>query len=154
MVKADLTEVVPNPRFRWRLPDLGWEWLCDRLAGNAQMVEAIGATGRLIMRGRLVIQSSTAYIYRDEDQPYATPPEGEREDSNWRLCYYRADRAWRLRDEREPDINKALRIVKGYTGDLSITWYDGSTHIFHEGEVVVDKDNIAHFIDPNAGVGA
>ncbi len=140
---ADLTEIVRNPQFRWRLPDLGWEWLCTRLAGNVQMVEALGETGRLIMRGRLVIADGTAYMYRDEDAPFSEPPKGLREDSHWRLCYYRAERNWRLRDER----TGVLRLVDGYKGDLNITWFDGSTHIFHDGEVVVDENNIAHFID-------
>lgn len=151
VVKSDLTEIVKNPTFRWRLPELGWEWLCTRLAGNGQMIEALGETGRLIIRGRLVISAGVAYMYRDEDAPYAEPPEGEREDSQWRLCYFRAERNWRLRDQRMPfNDPKALRLVSGYAGDLNMTWYDGSTHIYHSGEVVVDKDNIAHFIDPNA----
>ena len=115
------------------------------------MVRAVGETGRLIMRGRLVIQDGTAYLYRGEDEPYSEPPEGLRENSNWRLCYYRAERNWRLRDEHMArDDPKALRLVSGYAGDLNITWFDGSTHIFHDGEVVVDENNIAHFIDPNA----
>ena len=67
-------------------------------------------------------------------------------DTHWRMCYHRAGRdkknqAWRLRDER----TGRLWLVDGYEGPVNISWLDGGSHIFHDGQVAVDEEGIAHF---------
>ena len=57
-----------------------------------------------------------------------------------RMCYFRAEEQWRLRDQHmawnHPD---ALRIIKGYVGDWNIEWpvTDRVAHLFHNGFVVI-----------------
>ena len=75
-------------------------------------------------------------------------------DSHYRLCYRRAHNDWRVRDERKPFTDpEALIFVAGYLGDLNGDWQDGGSHIFHNGPIYIDKDNVAHFIDPDLEKG-
>jgi hypothetical protein len=138
----------PNvrPQFRFRLPD-GGEWRVGRIAGKAECVHADGETGKLYLRGTLAVANNVGYMYAAAD---AVPdPEAEGgEESHWRCCYARAERAWRLRDERKPDSDPtAIRIVSDYRGILNLNWFDGGTHVFHDGAVTVDSKGVAHFGD-------
>ena len=67
------------------------------------------------------------------------PKEGR--DSHFRLCYHRAGRDWRVRDERTGE----LWLVKDYEGTLNANWLDGGSHIFHTGMVKIDSEGVAHF---------
>ena len=70
-------------------------------------------------------------------------------ESHYRLCFRREHHDWRLRDERKPWTDStALIHVAGYEGDVNINWLDHGSHIFHDGKVYMDENNIAHFIDP------
>lgn len=137
-------------KFRWRLPDGEGEWLCDELAGRLDILEAKGETGNLIVRCQIILVDSptgvTAYCYPDgEDdldaEGYRPDPSKPAHESHWRLCYFRQDEKWRLRDERSGN----LWFVDGYRGRINANWLDQGTHIFHDGVVEVDTDNIAHF---------
>lgn len=70
-------------------------------------------------------------------------------ESHYRMCYRREHKDWRLRDERKDwtDPN-ALVHVADYEGPINLNWLDRGSHIFHDGAVFIDENNIAHLIDP------
>ena len=71
-------------------------------------------------------------------------------ESHYRLCYRRANHDWRIRDERKPwNDPEALIFVAKYMGDLNGNWMDGGSHIFHDGPIYIDENEVAHFIDPD-----
>ena len=43
----------------------------------------------------------------------------------------------------------ALKIVEDYVGDMNAEWMmeDTVAHIYHNGFVIIDKNNIAHLYD-------
>ena len=132
-----------KPRFRFRLD--GAEWRCDRLAGHAEVVGTDGKTGRMTLRGKLVItDDGVASMWAAKDaEPDPTGEDGT--DSHWRLCYARAEQGWRLRDERKPAVDPtSLTIVKDYRGIVNLNWFDGGTHVFHDGKAAV-VDGVCHF---------
>ena len=69
-------------------------------------------------------------------------------ESHYRLCFRRANNDWRVRDERKPWTDPdALVFVRKYVGDLNGNWMDGGSHLFHDGEIYIDADEVAHLID-------
>ena len=38
-----------------------------------------------------------------------------------------------------------LTIVNDYKGVMNVNWFDGGTHVFHDGPVHVDEEGVAHF---------
>ena len=71
--------------------------------------------------------------------------DGDRElpDSHYRLCYRRQFGDWRLRDERTAELYH----VENFAGDgdaTQVTWMDGGSHIFHDGPIYLDENNVAH----------
>ena len=130
-----------QPRFRFRLPHEMKEWRCDRLAGRAEVVATDGKTGRMTLRGKLAIDDGVASMWPAKD---AEPDEqgASGQDSHWRLCYARDVEGWRLRDER----TGSLTIVKDYKGIVNLNWFDGGTHVFHDGKTIV-IDGVCHFGD-------
>ena len=71
-------------------------------------------------------------------------------ESHYRLCRRNSGEDWRIRDERKPWTDPdALIFVNKYKGDLNGNWMDGGSHIFHDGPIYIDKDEVAHFIDPD-----
>lgn len=81
-----------------------------------------------------------------------TGAELELPSSHYRLCFNRAGipsgDAWRLQDERTQE----LRLVKGFEGELNVSWQDHGSHVFHDGTVRIDEEGIAHFIDDEVAV--
>lgn len=137
------TIAAKHPRFRFRLGTN--EWLCDRLAGRAEVVKANGKLGRLTLRGILQINDGVASMWAPEDAE-PDPLAGAGVDSHWRLCYAREVEGWRLRDERkELRDPTALTIVKDYKGIVNLNWFDGGTHVFHDGKVAIDSKGVCHF---------
>ena len=124
---------------RWSA--LGEEWLCDRIAGHCQAIQSDGRTGRLTLRGSLSMREGLAIMRRDPDAEYHQVVEGMSLPSSfWRVCYHREGSDFRLRDE----LAQTLRFVKGYVGDLHLSWRDAGSHIFHTGHWVIDENNLAH----------
>ena len=148
-------------KFRWRLTsDPTREWFCERIAGQAWCREADGDRGNLTLICQIAIDANgtiTAWPPEGEElaileaepaivQPgnqspedWANFPQGR--DSHWRLCYFRYYRAWRCRDERTGE----LFITNGYHGMLNLNYFDGGTHVFHDGPVTVDSNGIVRF---------
>ena len=132
-----------------------YTWWFKEVLGDAQVTSTDNREGRINMRGMAILVGERLILYRD---PEALPhPEVEgirREVTHNRLCYRRAGFDWRLRDERKtrenPNDPSNLVFVEGYVGDLHVEWPtdDVIGHIFHNGYVIIDQDNIAHFYDP------
>lgn len=55
----------------------------------------------------------------------------------FRLCYFRAGEQWRVRHECAPGTCPVplgrLWLFRDYRGVINVDWFDGSTHIYHEG---------------------
>lgn len=71
--------------------------------------------------------------------------------SHYRLCYRRAHKDWRMRDEIPDPVTGLQRLlhVTNYSGNPNINWRDGGSHIFHDGPVYLDENMVAHLIDPD-----
>lgn len=66
--------------------------------------------------------------------------------SHWRMCYRRAHKDWRLRNEENGDLYH----VANYVGPINLNWFDGHSHFFHDGEIYMDENYVAHLKDPDA----
>lgn len=135
-------------QFRWRLN--GDEWLVDEIVGMCD-VDSVSQMGHVTIRGELLIEQdergkTVAYIYPDPNADVVGEPEGrELPESHWRLCANlsgRDDDKWRLRNERTQELTH----VKGYVGRANMNWLDGGSHVFHDGKVIIDSENVAHLI--------
>lgn len=131
----------------------GEKWWFKEYLGKAVVVGTNNDKGRLHLRAMARLDGETLTMYRPPD---ATPHEIvaglEREKTHNRLCYRRASRDWRLRDERMSwEHPEALKFVKSYVGDMSAEWYveDTIAHIYHNGWAVIDENHIAHLYDPD-----
>ena len=58
-------------------------------------------------------------------------------DSQWRLCYRRAYKDWRLRNERTQELYHVEDIAEC---PININWTDQGSHIFHMGKAYIDED--------------
>lgn len=67
----------------------------------------------------------------------------ELESDHWRLCYFRQERAWRVRRERDGE----LFLANNYVGDANINWQDSGPHWHHDGPIHIDEEGTAHLID-------
>jgi hypothetical protein len=128
-------------------------WWFKEYLGKAQMMGTDNARGRLFLRAMARIDGDTLSMFRDPDsEPHAEVEGLRREPTHNRLCYRRSSEDWRLRDERmgwnHPD---ALVYVKSYVGDMNAEWnrQDTVAHIFHNGYVIIDSDDVAHLYDPS-----
>jgi len=112
------------------------------------MMETQSEWGRMIIRARCQLVGEQIFLYYPKEGAFNLELEniqGQRlPNSHWRLCYHRAERDWRLRNERTNE----LTFVNGYRGNLSINWLDHGSHIFHDGSVILTKEGLAYFIDP------
>jgi hypothetical protein len=130
-------------------------WYFKELMGKAQLLSADSAKGRLHIRAIPFLDGDTLYLARDPESVAHEPlEEGDIAESlqrtNNRLCYNRQETCWRIRDERKPWMDdSSRRLVADYVGDISIEWNrnDIVAHIFHKGEIFLDKDNVAHLYD-------
>lgn len=73
--------------------------------------------------------------------------EGNRDlpDSHYRMCFRRAYGDWRLRDERTQELYH-VENFDGGDAVTQVTWMDGGSHIFHDGPIHLDENNIAHLL--------
>ena len=132
----------------------GMKWWFKEYLGKAQVLGCDNERGRLYLRAMARIDGETLTMYRDPNAPaHEEIWEGTyRNTTHNRLCYRRASREWRLRDERldwnHPD---ALVLTKGYVGDLNAEWHanDSIAHIYHNGYVIIDENSVAHLYDPD-----
>ena len=129
------------------------KWWFKELLGRAQMLGTDNARGRINLRAMATLDGETLVMYR---APGATPHEmvdgTKRDATHNRLCYRRAGREWRLRDERLPwNHPDALIFATSYVGDMNAEWnkLDSIAHIYHNGWTVVDEHNVAHLYDPD-----
>jgi len=105
-----------------------------------------------------VLAREALYLYRDPDSISHEPVKKEEVEevlrpTNNRICYFREEDppCWRVRDERMPWGEEASRrYVSNYVGDIVIEWNqkDAVAHLFHKGQIVLDKNKVAHFYDP------
>ena len=140
--------------YRWmRLRDPATDqfWFAKTMVGKCRMVSTNSEFGRMTIRGRCQLIGEQIFLYYPKEGAYeldASEIEGQRlPNSHWRLCYHRAGRDWRLRNERTNE----LTFVKDYRGNLSINWLDHGSHVFHDGSVILDRAGTAHFIDNELG---
>jgi len=146
---ATLKRTTGQSKFRWRLN--GDEWLCDRIAGVCDM-DSISQKGHITVRGELQIVEEdgqeVAYLWPDPDAEDDGDPDGKLlQNTHWRLCANLQgsdDDKWRLRDERSDPSNPFIIHVKGYKGKANVNWMDSGPHVFHDGEIILDEENIAH----------
>ena len=133
---------------RLRDPDTDEFWVFKQMVGKGQMLRTDGETGRMIMRCRVQMVGDQVFMYYPKEGHMQEDPSqivGQRlPESHWRLCYHRAGKDWRLRNERTGE----LTFVKNYIGNLAVNWMDKGSHVFHDGYVVLDKEGTAHFVDP------
>jgi hypothetical protein len=144
----------------------GQTWHFKEYLGKAEILGTDNPRGRLYLRAIAILDGETLIMYRD---PHTMPHpltasgwaslgcrlriEGLRSQTTHnRLCYRRSSQDWRLRDERMPwNHPEALKFVTSYVGDMSAEWNrnDSIAHIFHNGYVIIDSDNICHLYDPD-----
>jgi len=136
--------------------DMG-TWYFTEVYGKAQVLSADGRTGKMYIRATPLLEGEALYLYRDPD---SLPHEQvKKEDigeilrpTNNRLCYFRAEDppCWRVGDGRMPVPVEILPLlVSNYVGDIAIEWAreDKIAHIFHNGQIILSKDNVAHLYD-------
>jgi len=131
-------------------------WYFKEVLGKAQMISSDNQKGRLQLQAIPFLQGETLYLYRDPQSIPHKMIEEERiaellRPTNNRLCYNRQELCWRIRDERKPWLDdESRRLVDSYVGDIAIEWNhnDPVAHIFHKGQIILDKDNVAHLYDP------
>ncbi len=64
--------------------------------------------------------------------------------SQYRLCYRRAYKDWRVRDERTRELYHVEDIAEC---PININWTDQGSHIFHMGGIYIDEDYVLHLRD-------
>ena len=130
----------------------GKTWHFKEYLGKAQILGTDNASGRLHMRASAMLDGETLIMYRDiTAEPHPQAAGVLRERTHNRLCYRRASQDWLLRDERMGWNNpEALKLVKSYVGDMNAEWNrnDSIAHIYHNGYVIIDRENVAHLYDP------
>ena len=135
----------------------GQTWHFKEYLGKAEVLGTNNSSGRLHLRASAMLDGETLVMYRDPNaKPHPLVEGLKRQTTHNRLCYRRASRDWRVRDERmgwnNPD---ALKFVTSYAGDMSAEWNrsDSVAHIFHNGYVIIDSYNICHLYDPDLVYG-
>jgi hypothetical protein len=66
------------------------------------------------------------------------------EHHRFRLCYVRAGEQWRVRHECMTPCSipmGRLWLFRDYQGVINVDWFDGSTHIYHEGCISPDIEH-------------
>ena len=136
--------------------DIG-TWYFTEVYGKAQVLSSDDRTGKMYIRATPLLEGEVLYLYRDPDSiPHEQVKEEDIKEilrpTNNRICYFRDGDppCWRVRDERMPWLEEASRrYVSNYVGDIAIEWNQRDTiaHIFHKGQVILSKDDVAHFYD-------
>ena len=131
----------------------GQTWHFKEYLGKAEVLGTNTSSGRLHLRASAMLDGETLIMYRDPNaKPHLLVEGLKSQTTHNRLCYRRASQDWRLRDERMPwNHPEALKFVTSYVGDMSAEWNrnDSIAHIFHNGYVIIDSDNIGHLYDPD-----
>ena len=131
----------------------GKTWWFKEFLGKAVVTGTDNERGRIYLWAKARLDGETLVLYRPSTSAKHPVVEGEeRGRTHNRMCYRRSSRDWRLRDERmNRDDPEALNFVSTYMGDLSAEWdaSDRVAHVFHNGWVVIDEDDVAHLYDPD-----
>ena len=129
------------------------KWWFKEYLGKAQLLGTDNAKGRIHLRAMARLDGETLVMYRAPDAaPHELMDGTKRDTTHNRLCYRRAGREWRLRDERLPwNHPDALVFASSYVGDMNAEWNkdDPIAHIYHNGWTVLDEHNVAHLYDPD-----
>jgi len=138
----------------------GDRWWFKEMLGQALLTGTNNEVGRLHITAKGQINEEQLQLWRPSGAAPHPMVRGDRREISYnRLCYFRAERKWRLRDQHmdwnHPD---ALRVIKGYVGDWHIEWpmADLIAHLFHNGFVVIchagcfmhRKGGYGHFYGP------
>ena len=140
----------------------GVVWFFKELLGKAVVLGTNTNVGRIHLRGMAAADGDTLTLYRDPKAEPHPVVEGLEIDKTYnRMCYFREQKVWRLRDEdktaryhaegkdvHSPDV---IKYVKSYKGDGVLSWAfsDQFAHVYHEGRVIIDENNVAHLYDPD-----
>jgi hypothetical protein len=127
-----------------------YTWWLKEYLGKAQILGTDNEEGRIYMRAMAELGGETLYMWRDPDAlPHKIAEGVKREKTHNRLCYRRSSRDWRLRDEHMGNHPNALVFTRSYIGDLEAEKdkNDSVAHIYHNGYVIIDKDDVAHLYD-------
>ena len=172
-VPADVNKMIlswdlEHGWMKLRIEDAWWcsnggVWFFKELLtrGSVTVLGTNAEVGRIHLRGMATSDGEVLTLYRDPRAELHPLVEGLEMDKTYnRMCYFREQKVWRLRDEEKtaeyakngwdlqsPDL---LKLVKSYEGDGVLSWAysDQFAHIYHEGRVIIDEDNIAHLYDP------
>ena len=141
-------------------------WFFKELLGKAVVLGANSEIGRIHLRGMATSSGEVLTVHRAPKAELHPLVEGLELDKTYnRMCYFREQKSWRLRDEEKtaeyhakgwdlqsPDL---IKYVSSYEGDGVLSWAysDQFAHIYHEGRVIIDEDNIAHLYDPSEDYG-
>ena len=145
-----------------RIGDALWFFKELLTRGSVTVLGTNTEVGRIHLRGMATSDGEVLTLYRDPRAELHPLVKGLEMDKTYnRMCYFREQKVWRLRDEEKtaeyakngwdlqsPDL---LKLVKSYEGEGVLSWAysDQFAHIYHEGKVIIDEDNIAHLYDPN-----
>ena len=140
----------------------GVVWFFKELLGKAVVLGTNTNVGRIHLRGMAASDGDTLTLYRDPKAEPHPVVEGLEIDKTYnRMCYFREQKVWRLRDEdktaryhaegkdvHSPDV---IKYVKSYKGDGVLSWAfsDQFAHVYHEGRVIIDENSVAHLYDPD-----
>ena len=140
----------------------GVVWFFKELLGKAVVLGTNTNVGRIHLRGMAASDGDILTLYRDPKAEPHPVVEGLEIDKTYnRMCYFREQKVWRLRDEdktaryhaegkdvHSPDV---IKYVKSYKGDGVLSWAfsDQFAHVYHEGRVIIDENNVAHLYDPD-----
>jgi hypothetical protein len=114
------------------------KWWFKELLGRAIVLGTENETGRINLRAKAQLSGERVALWRPSTaEPHPRVAGVSYPASHQRLCYRRAGRDWRLRDERKTKSGdpNALVFVNGYIGDLAVEWSvdDVVAHIYHQG---------------------
>ena len=150
----------------WMRIDIGDQsWWFKEYLGRCQVIST-QKKGRINIRAGARIDGETLKMWRGPNAtPHPVVAGTVRRKTHNRLCYRRAQTDFRVNDDgtaengfgnRTPDTGatppkeRKLVYVKSYAGDLVSIWNKNDTvaHIYHEGVIIVDENDVAHLYDP------
>ena len=140
-------------------------WWFKEYLGRCEVVST-QTKGRINIRAEARIDGETLTMWRGPDATKHPVVAGTvRRKTHNRLCYRRAQTDFRVNDDgtdhngfgnRTPDTDatplneRKLVYVKSYVGNLNCLWNknDEIAHIYHDGVIIVDENDVAHLYDP------
>ena len=121
-----------NEQMRFTDPD-GKQSFCGTLQGQWYVSGVDSELGDLLVRCKLVVgKGGHATVKLEQKDEYRGLEVSDPEDINtrWRICFFREEKRWRLRQEQEW---AETTLTDGFEGVQNVVWDDHSSHIFHEG---------------------